>query len=649
VNVSSRLKLWQRICLVILVGLVPMVGITLGVIMTSINKDIAFGRWETYGLAYQRPLQALLDQTPRYLAATPAGRDAIAREIETSFANLQAVHQRLGDALSFTPAALASRQREGAHPEALQTEWNRLAQNGADAAVAATFVAHLRQAISHAGDMSNLILDPDLDSYYLMDVTLCALPQTADRLGSMIPRIRGWLLDGTPATHASDLAAFAALLSEADVARVEGDVQTALNEDPHFYGTSASLQAKLPAAVADYASSNKALLAMVQKMAEGTQVPSDEEFGRTAWRAHASVLSFWSTAADELDILLETRIRSYQTKRLISLGAIGVVLFVSACVTAWFLRRLVRTLHFVSGSLDKNALQLATLVGQVSSSSDVLAASASEQAASLEETSASLEELSSMSSSNAESARRVADLVRTAREAAEAGERRMAELSGAMETLKSSSSEVAAIVKAINEIAFQTNILALNAAVEAARAGEAGAGFAVVAGEVRALAQRSSEAARKSAAGIDQSISHAANGARISSEVGGALSSIVQRVRDIDVLAEEVVRASQEQSQGICQINAAVNNMDKATQHTAASAEEGAAAAVDLNHQAVELNGTVRDLISLVDGRLSHASSTASTPTVKPISSSGPTRRSDASESVRASRRDRKIPAGAGF
>jgi methyl-accepting chemotaxis protein len=178
----------------------------------------------------------------------------------------------------------------------------------------------------------------------------------------------------------------------------------------------------------------------------------------------------------------------------------------------------------------------------------------------------------------------------------------MQAMSTAMQTIKSSSDEVAKIIKTIDEIAFQTNILALNAAVEAARAGEAGMGFAVVADEVRNLAQRSAQAAKETAAKIEGAISSTTQGVGISSKVGEALDVIVNRVRQVDELVAEVASASKEQTAGITQINAAVGQMDKVTQSNAASAEECAAAAEELNAQAESMKSAVAELTKLVSG-----------------------------------------------
>jgi methyl-accepting chemotaxis protein len=240
--------------------------------------------------------------------------------------------------------------------------------------------------------------------------------------------------------------------------------------------------------------------------------------------------------------------------------------------------------------------------GQITTSSQTLAEGASEQASSLEEASASLEEMAAMTKRNSENIRQANDLAKRARAAADHGVADMQTMASAMQAIKVSSDDIAKIIRTIDEIAFQTNILALNAAVEAARAGESGMGFSVVADEVRNLAQRCAEAARETTGKIEGAITKAGQGMEISGKVAQTLSEVVTNVRQVDELVAEVANASREQTEGIAQINIAVGQMDKVTQSNAASAEEGAAAAVELNYLAEAMKQSVAELNQLVGG-----------------------------------------------
>ncbi len=288
-----------------------------------------------------------------------------------------------------------------------------------------------------------------------------------------------------------------------------------------------------------------------------------------------------------------------QTRIGVPVGTLFAVLVGTAL--AFVITRMInRVLWSVSSEVRDGAGQVGQAATQVNLASQSLAQGTSEQAASLEETSASLEEITSMTSRNAESAATAKTLANVTRTTAESGSSDMQAMTSAMAAIKTSSDAIAKIIKTIDEIAFQTNILALNAAVEAARAGEAGAGFAVVAEEVRALAQRCAQAARETTTSIEDSIQKAGHGVAISDKVATSLQQIVENARKVDELIAEIATASKEQTQGLNQIVTAVSQMDTVTQSLAAGAEESAASAQEMHGQALSLEHTISQLDALV-------------------------------------------------
>jgi ABC-type transporter Mla subunit MlaD len=324
------------------------------------------------------------------------------------------------------------------------------------------------------------------------------------------------------------------------------------------------------------------------------------------------------------------------------LGA-GALVLMGVAMFPLVVRPLVRSLRTVITTLTARSRELVNISAQLTQSSQSLADGASEQASSLEETSSALEEMAAMTRTNAENAKQANALSVQARTAAQNGDQTMTQLNGAMTGINQSSGEISKIIKVIEEIAFQTNLLALNAAVEAARAGEHGKGFAVVADEVRNLAQRAAQAARETTGLIEDSVQKAKQGTDVAGEVGRALAAIVGDVSQVTDLITGIAQASQEQAQGAEQVNGAVSQMDQITQRNAASAEESAAAAEELSGEAQEVNGIVAELVAVVEGARGRAAAQEDTPPAAP-----PSRRRTATPAGKAGKKappPRRIPA----
>lgn len=319
------------------------------------------------------------------------------------------------------------------------------------------------------------------------------------------------------------------------------------------------------------------------------------EFTATIGKVRNSVHDFQSE--------LEGRTRVEQRKTEITVSTVTIVGIFGAIVFAWLITRSVtRRITEVASRLTTESDKANGSAAQVAQASQAMASGATQQASSLEETSSSLHEMASMTQRNSENAQNAKALANQARTTADAGAAEMEQMKSAMNAIKGSSVEISKIIKTIDEIAFQTNILALNAAVEAARAGEAGLGFAVVAEEVRNLAQRSAQAARETAEKISASTEKSEQGVRISEKMAVNLSAIVEKTRQLDERIAEIAQSSHEQSEGIGQLNSAVASMDKITQDNAALAQQSAAASEELKAQAGQVRLAVDALMQMVRG-----------------------------------------------
>jgi len=252
--------------------------------------------------------------------------------------------------------------------------------------------------------------------------------------------------------------------------------------------------------------------------------------------------------------------------------------------------------------------QIASASDQVSSASENLAEGASEQASSLEEMAASMEEIASMAKQNAEHATEAARVGKITADCMSRSHKSLRNADQSMKDISSCGEDTAKIVKTIDEIAFQINLLALNAAVEAARAGEAGAGFAVVAEEVRTLAIRSAEAAKDTSELIGTTLTHIREGSATLKETLDEFYKMGEEGGKTMSFLNEIKAASNEQSGSIEQVNIGVQEMEKVTQQTAASAEESSSASEEMKAQADHMDDVVGALVDIVGGSTTNGS-----------------------------------------
>lgn len=282
----------------------------------------------------------------------------------------------------------------------------------------------------------------------------------------------------------------------------------------------------------------------------------------------------------------------------------GAGVFCVFVVSLLFLsRKVMQPLFTINKRLQGVVEQVFTESTQLSTSSLKLAEGASQQAAGVEETGASIEQLLGQTHANNESARQASALSMDMQQVVQEGGAQMAKMMQAMQEIEGQSSEVMKIIKNINEIAFQTNLLALNAAVEAARAGEAGAGFGVVADEIRRLAHNVASSAKETGDIIKNNIEKVKQGSVLCESLDKVFVEISQGIAKVDEEVRNIVVASDEQVIGIRQVSAAMGEIDTVSMAASSEAEEAARTAAELRAQTVELRLISGSLISLVSGQ----------------------------------------------
>ncbi len=588
------------------------------------SKDIASAILEQHGNLYQRPLEDLLQALQMHQlearrckpplaceAAAQADLASAERAIDSALVQFHGVDTQYRDELQFTAAKLSGGKRDHLRPATLRLEWEALKRSYASQSQSDSDAAHqhliadLRDLIKHVGDTSGLILDPDLDSYYIVDMTIGALPQTQDRLAA-IESMGQDATKGLPDSLRLRLAIEGAKLRESDLDHIQSDVQTALAGDSDYYGTSETLQANLPNPAKVYAQRANDLVGFIQNSTQPTD-PKDPEalaqvlgVATTAEAARSASFRLWQISSRELDVLLRHRIDSLASDRMWSILLTAFSLLICAAVATLVIRSTTKVLHNAAVQLRLESGRIQGAAGQMSSAAHDLASGASEQAASVEETATASSRLDEISKRNTESASAAATLVAGSLSDFEIASGSLNEMVAAIGEISAQSEKISSIMKVINEIAFQTNLLALNAAVEAARAGEAGLGFAIVADEVRNLARRCSEAAEGTAGIVEVSIAKANDGRTKVHQVASAIQNVTRGSSQALSLVNQVSDGSSKQTQGFAQVAQAMCLIRETTQRTAAVAQETAAAVGQLSLQSHTLNEIVEEVMVLV-------------------------------------------------
>jgi len=352
-------------------------------------------------------------------------------------------------------------------------------------------------------------------------------------------------------------------------------------------------------AVEDYLDAFDGLAAVALKM--------NEEIRTTLFPLAPRIIDFAEAVTDqgweEMEkTTQDVKKKSSYTRSVIS-GICVFAILLGVVIGFALAQIIIKPIKRSTDGLSACAVQVSSGSAHIASTSQELAQGASHQAASIEETSSSLEEMAAMTKQNADNALQADTLMKEAAGVVKHAGEAMQQLTSSMDEIIRASEETSNIIKTIDEIAFQTNLLALNAAVEAARAGEAGRGFAVVAEEVRSLAQRSAAAARDTAQLIQKTLDKVHEGSgtvRVTNEAFEKVDSIVQKGGQ---LVAEITVQSNEQAQGIEQINRAVTDMDKVVQQNSATAEESASGSEQMSAQSQEMRLFVDELHSLISGK----------------------------------------------
>ena len=636
------------------------IAVLLYFMIAGINDDIRFAEKELAGNEYQRPVHELLRHVARLQWLSQGDKVAESElvseegKIDQAFQRLDGVQRQFGDLLKVTETGLAQRQRSGSLPRDMAADWQKFKAERGSLSPAASDARYrqvrdkARQLVGHVGDTSNLILDPDLDSYYLMDVSLLGLPRLQNRLAEL--RLSARDSYAKPALGAADilnLAASARLLREADFDAVVASTRTALAEDANFHGASSTMR-QIEPALENFVTSMEPLLGQLN-VADATQAAGrGAAIDQDIVKALDASYQLREVAAREMDQLLGIRIRELKHGRLWSLlltllalaVSVALVVVVARSITLPLAncvsglqslanRDLTRRLDFHSSSeigeiseavdqaaegmlatmrslrssateLNRAADRQTDVSAQMSTNADQTSQQAQRAAVVAEQVSHNTQAVSLAMNELSTAIREIANNTQQAARVATDAVELAATTNATVTKLGQSSAEIGEVIKVITSIAEQTNLLSLNATIEAARAGEAGKGFAVVANAVKELAKQTANATETIRRKIDatqhdicDSVAAISRISRTIEQINDFQNSIAGAVEEQTVVTRDISRNVADAAKGTSEIAGNIVLVASAAEGTAAGATATRAAAHDATRLAAQLNELV--------------------------------------------------------
>ena len=630
VTLMGRLRLIPKFLIVAILFSAP-AAVVSGLLIVELNKSISLAEKERVGVAHVMHVQELLrlvqqHRALRHLALAgnlPAKEAAvkIQEHISEKFNSLdvlQKAHPEMGIAASFLPN---------------KESWMALLRNLSATKAKESYAAHtglidqLQKLNTSIADNANLSLDPEVDTYYLINVFSKSLPELANVISDIAAR-------GAPYIDTALLEPNEDVLINANIMWARRDIDRLPVQLEAMFKVEPSLKAKMESQQGALATNSRFLDRARNEVSNGVEQTSGTAFLAAGTQSVDALYAYAQSVGLLLDKALADRIASSELNRNLIISAILATLLTAAYLLTGFYLSFSREIAKLSGavasvtngnlsvliqstgkdeiaqllnSFDGMRQVLAGLVAEIRQSTDSIATASSEiahgnadlsartehQAGSLEETAAAMEELTGNVKQNTKSAQHANQNALSATSIAKQGGETVAQMIAIMDGIQQSSQKISDIIGVIDGIAFQTNILALNAAVEAARAGEQGRGFAVVATEVRNLAQRSASAAREIKTLITTSVEQVGAGSRQVQIAGNTMQQIVTSIEAVGTNMHDITTASAEQHSGIEQVNQTLEQLDEITQQNAALVEQAAAAAESMHDQAMHLTRAV--------------------------------------------------------
>lgn len=626
--VSSNITLPKKILINNAFYILP-IAVLLYLMYNGFSKDIVFAEKEVIGADINKKAISLLQNVVDGDTATDSAKKDVQDILEK--------RKKYVDDLNFEPAAMKAKGKESLFDDAFQKTIKSIGDAKADSAA---IMATLNDLVSYVGDSSNLILDPDLDTYYLMDGTIYAVPQLINRLNDVNSFLKenASHLGTLSAKETIKLSSLIEILKNVDSTRLTGDIDTSLKEDKNFNGENKSLQSDVKSGIQASDKSLKAFIATLEKLTAQEKIAT-EDISKSYKEASADLYKFQLKAVDVLSEMLGSRISEIKANRAKSVG-IGIFAVLIALIISYYITNTIKTeLNGLIAKLSANSEQVESTSQQNMDISNELAQAVVEQASSVQEIAATTEEISQMTQRNNENVKVSMQATGKTVETVNSATQIINELSQTIDDVRVGNDEIIersklnsksfeSIIdiiktiedktKVINDIVFQTKLLSFNASVEAARAGEQGKGFSVVAEEVGNLAQMSGGAAQEITELLDGSLKKVreltieadSEIKKVVDKSTNNIANVIEKVRhteniNVQILANsekitllfgEVVTASDEQTRGVIEITKVIGSFDVVTNRNSQLANDLSTSARSLSDKSNELREVIKSL-----------------------------------------------------
>ena len=659
------MSILQRLLLISASFLLP-ISVLLYFTIDGIQDRIDFAVLEKQGNTFQKPLEKILkallihkNAAITVLAGDAASNAIVAKEqgvLDSALRTLEGMDKELGSVLQFTQDGLSKRKRDDAKIDNLSKKWDQLRKSWQTLSEDICKAEHdnlikiVRTMITHLGDTSNLILDPDLDSFYMVDVSLVALPQAQERISTLLSLYSSAVKSGSKKEEdKTALTAQLTLFSQSDIDRIFASIETALNEDNNFYGKSETLHKNLPSPTEKLKKSTDNFVKLLTNIKPEQFTKADPKILEAGNDCLEDSFTLWDICSIELEELLNKRIAKFKYDRFYSLLLSALALSLSFLLVWYIGKGITGPIRTSSARLDKlasgdlasvveiqgqgelgamsqslskavsgmnNAIVLISSNAQklihsssnqrqvsrgmvanateTSAQANAIASAAEEVSVNIQSVAGAAEEMGATIREIAKQAQQAAQVANEAVTIAETGNK-------AVLRLGENSTIIGNVIKVITSIAEQTNLLALNASIEAARAGEFGKGFAVVASEVKELAKETSKATediRTKIEGIQsdtrEAVSSNEKTRNIINKIHEIQNTIAGAVEEQAATTREITRNVADAAMGSTEIAKNITGLAEAAQSTSKGATELEKAAMGLDSMASELEQLVK-------------------------------------------------------